>query len=341
MSGSASKGVYYNEFNRQKAAWLRHLIEEGVIAHGVVDERSIAEVQPEDLQGFAQCHFFAGIGLWSLCLRRAGWPDDRPVWTGSCPCGPFSKAGLKKGFDDPRHLWPEWFRLIRVGRPDVVFGEQSDEAVEWIDLVQANMEGLRYALGAIVLPAAGFLGAHERHRFGFVADANNAQWWSDRAPWNDGHWPKTGRVQSYGDVGNGRYGGWVADGLAQRLHREQEGAEQGRGRQSSDSSGVSSGLGEPNPARLSDAQLGIIRRSGWRPEGGEPQQSGHTSGASVDWLFCRDSKWRPVEPGTCPLVDADPARMGRLRGYGDGIDVEAFTQLIAAYLEISPQRAAA
>lgn len=341
-------GVYYNEFNRQKAAWLRHLIEEGVIAHGVVDERSITEVQPEDLHGFAQCHFFAGIGLWSLCLRRAGWPDDRPVWTGSCPCGPFSKAGLKKGFDDPRHLWPEWFRLISVGRPDVVFGEQSDEAIDWIDLVQANMEGLRYALGALVLPAAGFLGAHERHRFGFVADADNAKWWADRAPWNDGHWPKTGRVQSYGDVGDGRYGGRLAISCGAhgvgRGFGPGEGGSAGSGSPCERAEGLrspGSGLGEPNPARLSDAQLGIIRRSGWRPEGGEPEQSGHPSGAGVDWLFCRDRKWRPVESGTCPLVDADPARMGRLRGYGDAIDVETFTQLIAAYLEISPQRAAA
>lgn len=334
------KGVYYNEFSRQKAAWLRHLIEEGEIAHGVVDERSITEVRPEDLDGFVQCHFFAGIGLWSLCLRRAGWPDDRPVWTGSCPCGPFSKAGLKKGFDDPRHLWPEWFRLISVCRPDVVFGEQSDEAVDWIDLVQANMEGLRYALGALVLPAAGFFGAHERHRFGFVADADNAEWWSDRAPWNDGHWPKTGRVQSYGDVGDGCANSSLADacsngrgsGAVAQLH-DAEHHPQSRGHLG--------GLGEPHPAGLSDAQLGIIRRSGWRPEGGEPEQPGHSPGAGVDWLFCRDSKWRPVEPGTCPLVDADPARMGRLRGYGDAIDVETFTQLIAAYLEVAPPRSLA
>ena len=32
----------------------------------------------------------AGIAGWSFALRLARWPDTRPVWTGSCPCQPFS-----------------------------------------------------------------------------------------------------------------------------------------------------------------------------------------------------------------------------------------------------------
>ena len=56
------------------------------IADGVVDARSISDIQPEDLREFTQCHFFAGIGVWSYALRLAQWPDSRQVWTGSCPC---------------------------------------------------------------------------------------------------------------------------------------------------------------------------------------------------------------------------------------------------------------
>ena len=85
--------AYYNENNRFAAQWLRNLIAAGDIAPGDVDERSITEVRPDDLRGYTQCHFFAGIGGWSAALRLAGWPDDRPVWTGSCPCQPFSAAG--------------------------------------------------------------------------------------------------------------------------------------------------------------------------------------------------------------------------------------------------------
>ena len=85
--------AYYNEIDPQKAQWIRELIKAKVIADGEVDERDIKLVQPEDVRGFTQCHWFAGIGVWSYSLRLAGWPDSRPVWTGSCPCPSFSCAG--------------------------------------------------------------------------------------------------------------------------------------------------------------------------------------------------------------------------------------------------------
>jgi len=65
--------AYYNEFDAHAAAWLRELIAAGLIAPGVVDERSICDVRAEDLDGYDQCHFFAGIGGWSHSLRLAGW----------------------------------------------------------------------------------------------------------------------------------------------------------------------------------------------------------------------------------------------------------------------------
>ena len=84
---------YYNEFDPYAAQWLRNLIDAGHIPKGEVDSRSIKDVKASDLTGFVQCHFFAGLGGWSHALRLAGWPEDRPVWTGSCPCQPFSAAG--------------------------------------------------------------------------------------------------------------------------------------------------------------------------------------------------------------------------------------------------------
>lgn len=143
--------VYYNEIDKYAAQWLRNLIAAGHIAPGVVDERSIEDVHPSDLRGFQQCHFFAGIGVWSLALRRAGWPDDRPVWTGSCPCQPFSKAGKGLGLDDERHLWPAWHWLIQERRPGAVLGEQVSDAVGkgWLDLAATDLEGLGYAFGAL------------------------------------------------------------------------------------------------------------------------------------------------------------------------------------------------
>jgi DNA (cytosine-5)-methyltransferase 1 len=172
--------AYYNEVDPFAAAWLRELIKAGCIAPGEVDERSIEDVRPDDLRDFSQCHFFAGIGVWSHALRCAGWPDDRPVWTGSCPCQPFSAAGKGAGFADERHLWPAWFHLIVHAKPWAVpiFGEQvaSKDGLAWLDLVQADLEGAGYACGAVDTCAAGFGAPHIRQRLYWVAEprvANN------------------------------------------------------------------------------------------------------------------------------------------------------------------------
>src|SRR5579871_3521061 len=136
--------AYYNEIDPFAAQWLRTLITRGHLPRGDVDERSIEDVKPDDLRPYTQCHFFAGIGTWAYALRLAGWDDDRPVWTGSCPCQPFSAAGETSGFADERHLWPAWFHLIEHGKPRSVpiFGEQvaSSHGLAWLDLVQDDLE---------------------------------------------------------------------------------------------------------------------------------------------------------------------------------------------------------
>lgn len=167
--------AYYNENDPYCVAWLRALIAEGLIADGEVDERSIVDVRAAELAGFTQCHFFAGIGGWSYALRLAGWSDDRPVWTGSCPCQPWSVAGKGDGANDPRDLWPAWFRLIDVCGPGVVFGEQVESPAgrAWFDRVSVWMEGISYAVGAIDLSAASVDAPQNRLRLWFVADANH------------------------------------------------------------------------------------------------------------------------------------------------------------------------
>lgn len=168
---------YYNEFDPYAAAWLRGLIEDGLIPDGVVDDRSIVEVHPEDLKSYAQCHFFAGVVGWAEALRLAGWPEDRPVWTGSCPCQPYSAAGKRKGDADERNLWPEFFRLIRGCRPSWVFGEQVEAAIAhgWLDNVCADLEGEGYACRAAVLGAHSVGAPHRRQRLYWLADTERTE----------------------------------------------------------------------------------------------------------------------------------------------------------------------
>jgi len=173
-----SPRAYYNEIEPYAAQWLRNLIAAGHIAPGDVDERSIVEVQPADLAGYTQCHFFAGVGVWSHALRSAGWDDARPVWTGSCPCQPFSTALQKrKGTEDARHLWPHFFRLIRACQPVVCFGEQvaSSDGLAWLDIVCSDLEAADYTVGAVDTCAAGFGAPHIRQRLYWVAHSGGAQ----------------------------------------------------------------------------------------------------------------------------------------------------------------------
>ena len=169
--------AYYNEFDPFAAAWLRELIADGLIADGDVDERSILDVSAGDLKGYRQIHLFAGIGGWRYALRVAGWDDDREVWTGSCPCQPFSSAGKQEGTADKRHLWPTFRDLIAECRPSTIFGEQvaSKLGREWLAGVRAEMEDLGYAVGAADLCAASVGAPHIRQRLWWVADADRAR----------------------------------------------------------------------------------------------------------------------------------------------------------------------
>lgn len=158
--------LYFNEFEKYPSQWLRNLYPKGII-----DERSIADVTPNELLGYERCHFFAGIGGWQYALELAGWPVGVPVWTGSCPCQPFSDAGKQQGSKDPRHLWPEFGALIGVCRPPVIFGEQVASKIgrTWLDGVSLDLEEMGYAVGSADLCAAGINAPHIRQRLFWVA----------------------------------------------------------------------------------------------------------------------------------------------------------------------------
>lgn len=166
--------IYYNENDPYAAEWLKNLISAGLIPYGDVDDRDIQEVTVHEIENYQQCHFFAGIGGWALAIELSKWGSER-VWTGSCPCQPFSVAGRRNGTSDPRHLWPAWHRLISSAKPATIFGEQVKGALTggWYDNVANDLEKQGYETAAAVLPAISVGAPHQRDRLFFVADTNS------------------------------------------------------------------------------------------------------------------------------------------------------------------------
>ena len=292
--------AYCNEFDPFAAQWLRNLIDAGLIAPGVVDERSITDVTPGDLKGFTQCHFFAGIGGWSYALRLAGVPDTAIVWTGSPPCQPFSDAGKKLGKSDERRLAPTFMRLIAECSPPVLFGEQVAAAIgkHWLDDLFDELEREKYACGAAVLPAASVGAPHERKRLFFgasrcVVHADNKCELSAANISRDG--------DSYG-----------ASPASYRVAN-------------SDNSGQPSGKrGGENNWNLKGNHAGRCGSFG---------NSAGSFWSDAEWISCTDGKARQIEPGSFPVANGIPARVGRLRGYGNAIVPQVAAEFIGAFLD--------
>jgi DNA (cytosine-5)-methyltransferase 1 len=344
--------AFYNEHDAYPAQWMRNLIDAGQIAPGTVDERSVTDLDPAELAGFSQCHFFAGIGVWSYALRLAGWDDARSVWTGSCPCQPFSVAGQRRGTDDDRHLWPAWFRLIRECRPATVFGEQVGGAAggAWLDAVCADLEAVGYAVGAAVLPAAGVGAPHMRHRIFFVAHDDRAgrdrlatPRVHERREASSSGEPAAGRVDGPSGHDADRCG--AAGELADATHTDgrpgERGAQAGVGTDGERWRGSGGGRDAGEPRLEGHAGQEHDRhepgRHGTRAAGSTPAASAH-GGAWSDarWVWCRDNRWRPHGAESFPLSVAHgtAARVGRLRAYGNAIVPQVAAEFIAAYLDV-------
>jgi DNA (cytosine-5)-methyltransferase 1 len=356
--------AYYNEFDKKTAAWLRGLIKNGLIADGVVDERSIEDVKPEDLRGFTQCHFFAGIGGWSYALRLAGVPDDFPCWTGSPPCQPFSVAGKQVGFNDPRHLAPKFLELIAECKPAIVFGEQVAAAIgkNWLDFVLLDLEAENYTCGAAVLPACSVGAPHKRDRLFFAAANALAHTSSSRhlqssSAKNEKREPKfrifrelpprfsrysLSHASSTPKLGynalayTNDYRQQPSPGIGRDKRNEQ-----GNNFRRRCEAGSTSNTNSKRPQR----ERANCDSQGW--EESDFRQARLCNGArtpkstvkdkgfwsGTDWIGCRDGKFRPVRSGTQPLANGIPARVVRLRGYGNSIVPQVAAEFVDAFLE--------
>jgi DNA (cytosine-5)-methyltransferase 1 len=308
------KWAYYNDVDPFVCEWVRNLIRAGRITDGEVDERPIQQVSADDLRGFGRVHMFCGIAGWDYALNLAGWGDDRPVWTGSCPCQPFSAAGKQKGEADERHLWPEFRRLIAECAPSVVFGEQvaSKLGREWLSGVRADLEALGFAVGAADLCAAGVGAPHIRQRLWWVALAGGE---GLEGCSGDAGELRAERQRAAAERG-GEAGGLAhSDGGIARHGNLQPGGQHGQQPQ------------DGGTGRMADTV-----RPGW-PEGRAGPRDGSSPWSGGTLIPCADGKARRVGSGVQPLAHGAPARVGRLRGYGNAIVPQVAAEFIRAARE--------
>jgi len=364
--------AYYNEIDLYAAEWLRNLIKAGYIPNGEVDTRSIVDVPPDDLRGFTQCHFFAGIGGWGYALRLSGWPDDRPIWTGSCPCQPFSVAGKGAGTNDPRHLWPHFHRLITACRPPVVMGEQVAGAAGygWLDGVRADLAREGYASRGVDIPACSVDAPHIRQRLYWVAtDLGNAN-----VPHGEGGGVSS-RVHpqhAHADCG-GAHSDWIsgrmvdAPHIRQRLYwvasdmadarceqrsercksrsptenRTDRGEENIYDQRRSDGDVADANLGQSGEGRGDACEVcGVpVAECGTKDcaalLGGSGGEHGSFWSDHV-WLTGADGKSRRAQPSLPLLAHGVSNKVGRLRAYGNAIVPQVAAEVIAAFMEALP-----
>lgn len=313
---------YYNEIDPFAAQWIRNLIDSELIPPGDVDTRSIKEVMPDDIQGYTQCHWFAGIAGWSLALELAGVAPATPVWTGSCPCQPYSAAGKGRGDSDERNLWPEFYRLIRERRPECVIGEQVENAIGhgWLDGVSADLEREGYAIGAIVLGAHSAGAPHIRQRLFWggkrVADAYQERHdWRETTKW--GHTNHTEQAKADANCAH-RLAITNGAGLQERdgkrhIQPATEFARQGQTVE----------LRSPwSNYRIIPCRDGKARRISAQC-GDEPLATGIPRG-----LGRGESKLRRMA-----IRAARANRVGRLKGYGNAICPQTAAEFIKAFFE--------
>ena len=220
---------------------------------------------------------------------------DIDLICGGYPCQPFSVAGRKGGEEDPRHLWPEYFRLIRELRPRYAVGENVGGHIRLgLDSVLEDLDSENYTARCFSVEAACVGAPHRRERIFWIAE-NMADADSNGEKWNQSEDRQRCRFEQNNSDARAREATDVPNSNREGLEgRTRHTGEEGRqvlprveddGNKVRSAPGRSGGKGTRGTTEtMADAESEFSERS--EPEGnsgGQPQaQAGNGSGAVPD-----------------------------------------------------------
>ena len=292
-------------------------------------------------------------------IKKRTGVDGIDILTCSYPCQPFSVAGKQKGEEDPRHLWPDTFRLVQECRPTWFVGENVSGHIKLgLDTVLQDLASEGYDTRTFIIPASSVGAWHKRERlwvigYKAVSDTDNSR---DRAsrhkadqeqPQTDQGWQKQSQLEFGGHSENvsdteslrlrGRSGQECRSPQWQFLQEEQEGREVWR-----EVEGRSTPYGEdvPNTSSeglqglnakpsINESQLGQstdyddATRTVSDTSSGRLEEHGYSKTEDA-FQFTAQENWWQTQSELCGVPDGisyelDKSRVGRIKGLGNAI----------------------
>jgi DNA (cytosine-5)-methyltransferase 1 len=136
----------------------------GLEATGHFETKAFCEIEPYCQQVLKKN--FPGVPIFDDIRTLKGTDIGAiDIITGGYPCQPFSVAGKQKAEQDPRHLWPEYFRLIQELKPTWVIGENVSGHIKLgLDSVLEDLASEGYSTRTFSISASSIGANHKRER---------------------------------------------------------------------------------------------------------------------------------------------------------------------------------
>jgi len=151
-------------------------------------------------------------------LKEVDWTTVEPIdiLTAGYPCQPFSNAGLRKGLNDERHIWPSIKEIISQLRPNIVILEnvRGHLTIGFKEVLQ-DLTEIGYDAQWAIVRASDVGAPHRRERLFVLAQPSNTN--SQRSIIRGQDQAGNQRESQSQSIGSGEI---IADSIGEGLQRD-------------------------------------------------------------------------------------------------------------------------